>query len=90
VILQPKHKVLLWGSALLYAMLILGDWQRNIYGELVYRVYTRGAVSSVLIVMAAGLISGGSRSSFIAGIVCWILGLAALMLANRTLMVIHF
>jgi hypothetical protein len=90
VILQAKHKVLLWVPALLYAVLMLGDVQRNIYGEVVYRVYLRGAVSSGLIILAAGFISEGSRGSFIAGIVCWVLGLAALLLANRTLLVLHF
>jgi hypothetical protein len=90
MILQPKHKVLLWVPALLYAVLMLGDVQRNIYGELVYRVYLRGAVSSGLIILAAGFISEGSRGSFIAGIICWVLGLAALLLANRTLLVLHF
>jgi hypothetical protein len=90
VILQTKHKVLLWVPALLYAALILGDWQRDIYGGLIYRIYMRGAISSLLILMAAALITGGTKSAFITGIVCWILGLAALALANTTVAVIHF
>jgi len=90
VILQTKHKVMLWVPALLYTVLVLGDWQRGIQGDLVYRVYLRGAISAGLIILAAGFISEGKRSSFIAGIVCWLLGLAALLLANRTLLVLHF
>jgi hypothetical protein len=90
VILQTKHKLMLWVPAVLYAVLMLGDWQRDIYGDLVFRVYLRGAISSGLILLAAGFITEGSRSSFIAGIACWVLGLAALLLANRTLLVLHF
>ena len=69
---------------------MLGEFGTDPLGNLVYRMNLRGAVSSVLILSAAVLITHGSRGAFVVGIICWILALAALFLEKSPLMVIHF
>jgi hypothetical protein len=81
---------MLWVPTLFYVALMLGTIDRGPEGELVYRVSTRGLVSTVLLTVAALLITYGERRAFAAGIVFWLLALAALLLNNSVLMVIHF
>jgi hypothetical protein len=90
MVISAKHKVTLWVPTILYVYLMLGEFGTDKLGGLVYRISTRGAVSSVLILSAAVLISHGSRGAFIAGIVCWVLALAALLLEKSPLLVLHF
>jgi hypothetical protein len=49
----------------------------------------RGLVSSCLITAAALLITYGERKAFVAGIVFWLLALAALALRNTAVMIVH-
>jgi len=90
MVISAKHKITLWVPTVLFVYLMLGDFSTDRMGHLVYQVNLRGVVSSVLILSAALLISHGSRGAFIAGIVCWILSLAALFLEKTHLVAIHF
>jgi hypothetical protein len=90
MVISAKHKITLWVPTILFVYLMLGEFGTDRMGNLVYQVNLRGVVSSVLILSAALLISHGSRGTFVAGIVCWILALSALFLEKTHLLAIHF
>jgi len=89
MVISAKQRITLWVPTILYVYLMLGEFGTDTLGSLVYRVNLRGAVSSILIISAAVLISHGSRGAFIAGVFCWILALAALFLERTHLMAIQ-
>lgn len=90
MVISAKHRVTLWVPTILYVYLMLGEFGTDKFGELVYRVNLRGAVSSVLILSAATLITQGGRGTFVAGVICWILALVALLLEKAPLFALHF
>lgn len=90
MVISTKHKVTLWVPTILFIYLMLGEFGTDQVGDLVYRVNLRGVVSSVLILSAAILITQGSRTAFVVGIVCWVLALVALFLEKAPLLVLHF
>ena len=90
MLFTAKHKVLLWVPSLIFIYLVLGNLERDKLGEMIYRVYTGGFTSSVLLLAAILLIPRGERFSFYAGIVCWILSVVLLLLINKsTLLILH-
>ena len=90
MIITTKHRFMLWVPTLLYVWLVLGDFGRSPAGDVIYRISQGGALSSVLILTAAVCLSRGGNVLFITGIVLWILALAALLLGDTTLLVLHF
>jgi hypothetical protein len=89
MVLTTKHKLMLWVPTILYVVLMLGNLDREPAGGFVYRISMRGLVSSCLITAAALLITYGERKAFVAGIVFWLLALAALALRNTAVMIVH-
>jgi hypothetical protein len=90
MLFSAKHRVMLWVPSLIFICLVLGSLERDRFGELIYRVFTGGFWSSVLLFVAVLLIPRGERVSFYLGITCWILAILVLLLVERsTLLIIH-
>lgn len=90
MIVSLKHRLMLWVPCLAYVLLVIGDFHRGAGGDFVLRTTFRGVVSATLVLFAAACLTSGGRGWFIAGVVLWLLGLAALLLSNATLVVVHF
>ncbi len=91
MIITAKHRVLLWIPCLLFVFLVVGTIRRNPFSDWLFAVHKNGLWSSLFIIAAAALISKGQAGAFYAGVVFWILSLAALFfLSSSTLFVIHF
>ncbi len=91
MIITAQHRVVLWVPSMLFAILVVGTIRRTPFSDWLFVVHKNGLWSSLLIVVAAALISKGGEGTFYAGVVCWILSLAALfLLSPTTLLVLHF
>jgi hypothetical protein len=91
MLFSAKHRVMLWIPCLIFIYLVMGTLERSRQGDMAFRIYTGGFLCSVLIFVAALLITRGERTSFYVGLVCWILSILSLLLIDRsTLIVIHF
>jgi len=90
MLFTAKHRVMLWIPSLIFIYLVLGNLERDKFGELIYRVYTGGMWSSLLLIAAVLMIPRGERVSFYAGLVCWLLSILLLLLIDKsTLLIVH-
>jgi hypothetical protein len=90
MIVTAKHRIMLWIPCLLFIALVLGNLERARGGGMIYRVYSGGFVCSVLLFVAALLISRGERGPVVAGLALWIIAILSLLLTDRsTLLLIH-
>jgi hypothetical protein len=90
MLFSAKHRVMLWVPSLIFISLVLGNLERDRFGGLIYRVFTGGFWSSVLLVAAVLMIPRGERVSFYIGVACWILAILVLLMVERsTLLIIH-
>ncbi len=88
--MQLKHKVFLWCVCIGYFVLVFGEVQVRPDAGKVFKVYTDGCVSGFLFFCSTVLITTGERIAFWAGIVLWIVSIAAIFLLDHTpLMIIH-